>query len=211
MDLLAPIAGTYIYVSYPWNSSQFIITHNLCLHIYSVWTFLSLVYSVWQKGLHVESMYYMNDPWINQLVFYFYLSKYYEYLDTFIIYAKGKKPIFLQTYHHIGAAICWHLAWTYKVDAIVYASIANSFIHSIMYLYYLLTFIKINTRIVKPYITYLQMIQFLSGFVSMYYWLPVETYENMCVIIIFLMYNLGLFILFGKFIQDTYMNKRRLD
>ena len=204
MDILAPLAGTYIYLSYPWNGKTFIITHNIFLHLYSVWTFFSLLNAVSEKGLHFEQSYYMNDPWINRLIFYFYLSKYYEYLDTFIIYAKGKTPIFLQKYHHIGAAICWHLAWVYKVDAVIFASLANSFIHSIMYLYYLLIILKVNLNLIKPYITYLQVIQFLAGFMSVYYWFPIETAWNKGVISIFLIYNLGLLILFLKFIKDNY-------
>ena len=204
MDILAPLAGTYIYMSYPWNGKTFIITHNIFLHLYSVWTFFSLLNAVSEKGLHFEQSYYMNDPWINRLIFYFYLSKYYEYLDTFIIYAKGKTPIFLQKYHHIGAAICWHLAWIYKVDAVIFASLANSFIHSIMYLYYLLIILKVNLNLIKPYITYLQVIQFLAGFMSVYYWFPIETPWNKGVISIFLIYNLGLLILFLKFIKDNY-------
>ena len=36
----------------------------------------------------------------------FYLSKFYEVLDTAIILAKGKKSSTLQTYHHAGAMMC---------------------------------------------------------------------------------------------------------
>lgn len=157
-------------------------------------------------GLIFDHSYYMSDPQIERLVFYFYLSKYYEYLDTFILYAKGKQPIFLQKYHHVGAVICWHLAWSYKVDAIVMASINNSLIHSIMYLYYLLTFLKVNTRPVKQFITSSQIIQFFTGF-SSFYWFPVETYENKVVITLFLLYNTGLIVLFSQFMYKTYYLK----
>ncbi len=51
--------------------------------------------------------------WNEGLAFYgwiFYLSKFYEVLDTFIILAKGKLSSTLQTYHHAGAMMCmgWH-------------------------------------------------------------------------------------------------------
>jgi hypothetical protein len=206
MDLAFPLAGTFLYLSYPWNGSTFIILHNLALHLYSVWTFCSLTYRVSQLGLVVDHSYYMADTQINLLVFYFYLSKYYEYLDTFILYAKGKQPIFLQKYHHCGAVICWHIAFYYKVDAIVMASIGNSLIHSIMYLYYLLTFLKFNTRPVKKYITSSQIIQFFIGFTS-FFWFPVETFENKVVITLFLMYNTGLIVLFSQFMYKTYYLK----
>lgn len=47
--------------------------------------------------------------WEEGLAFYgwlFYLSKFYEVIDTAIIIAKGKKSSLLQTYHHAGAMIC---------------------------------------------------------------------------------------------------------
>lgn len=47
--------------------------------------------------------------WEEGLAFYgwlFYLSKFYEVVDTAIIIAKGKKSSLLQTYHHAGAMIC---------------------------------------------------------------------------------------------------------
>lgn len=206
MDLAFPLAGTFLYLSYPWNGRTFIISHNLALHLYSVWTFYSLTYRVWQMGIVFDHSYYMGDPQIERLIFYFYLSKYYEYLDTFILYAKGKQPIFLQKYHHVGAVICWHLAWSYKVDAVVMASIGNSLIHSIMYLYYLLTFLKLNTRPVKQLITSSQIIQFFIGFTS-FFWFPVETYENKVVITLFLLYNTGLIVLFSQFMYKTYYLK----
>ena len=38
--------------------------------------------------------------------FWFYLSKFYEVIDTIIILLKGRKSSLLQTYHHAGAMIC---------------------------------------------------------------------------------------------------------
>jgi hypothetical protein len=58
-------------------------------------------------------------------------------MDTFLLYLHGKTPIFLQKYHHIGAVISWHLVYVYKVDAIWLPSLANSFVHTVMYSYYL--------------------------------------------------------------------------
>lgn len=47
--------------------------------------------------------------WNEGLAFYgfwFYLSKYYEFIDTIIILLKGKQSSTLQTYHHMGACGC---------------------------------------------------------------------------------------------------------
>ena len=47
--------------------------------------------------------------WEEALAWYgwwFYLSKFYEVVDTAIILAKGRKSSLLQTYHHSGAMLC---------------------------------------------------------------------------------------------------------
>lgn len=205
MDILAPVAGTFLYLSYPWNGKTFIIVHNLALQLFSMWICASLGYAIWSKEFRLESGYYMSDPQINQLMFYFYLSKYYEYMDTFILYAKGKQPIFLQKYHHVGAALCWHICWVNNVDSMVFATLLNSFIHSIMYSYYLGTLFKINLKAVKPYITYLQILQFFTGLYGGYLLYSIETPVNKICIIIAALYTIGNIILFGKFVQDNYM------
>lgn len=73
--------------------------------------------------------------WNEGLAFYgwlFYLSKFYEVIDTLIIIAKGKKSSFLQTYHHAGAMICMWAGIRYMSPPIWMFVLVNSFIHSIM-------------------------------------------------------------------------------
>ncbi|KAE8378260.1 GNS1/SUR4 family-domain-containing protein [Aspergillus bertholletiae] len=53
----------------------------------------TLVKSLWERGLN----YY---TWM------FYVSKYYEIMDTLLLLVKGKRVSFLQMYHHAGAIIC---------------------------------------------------------------------------------------------------------
>jgi hypothetical protein len=74
---------------------------------------------LWNEGLN----YY---GWI------FYLSKFYEVLDTFIILAKGKPSSTLQTYHHAGAMICMWAGMRYMAVPIWVFVVYNSFIHTLM-------------------------------------------------------------------------------
>jgi hypothetical protein len=209
MEVIAPVAGTFFYLSYPWNGSTFIVAHNLALAIFSLWIFLSLSGILWNHGIQFENNYYFSIPEAKNYLWLFYLSKYYEYMDTFIIYSKGKQPSFLQKYHHVGAVICWHLTYVNSVDAVIIATLCNSFIHSIMYTFYLLSYLKFDLKFTKIYITSLQMLQFISGFTSLYLWYPMETPINKAVIIIFLTYNLGLVYLFWDFMNTTYFNPRK--
>jgi hypothetical protein len=73
--------------------------------------------------------------WNEGLAFYgwfFYLSKFYEVIDTLIILAKGKQSSFLQTYHHAGAMMCMWAGIRYMAPPIWMFVLVNSFIHVLM-------------------------------------------------------------------------------
>lgn len=62
----------------------------------------------------------------------FYLSKFYEVMDTAIILAKGKKSSLLQTYHHAGAMMCMWAGIRYMAPPIWMFVLVNSGIHTLM-------------------------------------------------------------------------------
>lgn len=62
----------------------------------------------------------------------FYLSKFYEVVDTAIILAKGKKSSTLQTYHHAGAMMCMWAGIRYMAAPIWIFCLVNSGIHAMM-------------------------------------------------------------------------------
>jgi len=73
--------------------------------------------------------------WNEGLAFYgwiFYLSKFYEVLDTLIILAKGKFSSTLQTYHHAGAMMCMWSGIRYMSPPIWIFCFVNSGIHAMM-------------------------------------------------------------------------------
>lgn len=73
--------------------------------------------------------------WNEGLAFYgwfFYLSKFYEVLDTAIILAKGKRSSTLQTYHHAGAMMCMWAGIRFMSPPIWMFVFVNSGIHALM-------------------------------------------------------------------------------
>jgi hypothetical protein len=73
--------------------------------------------------------------WNEGLAFYgwlFYLSKFYEVLDTLIIIAKGKRSSTLQTYHHAGAMMCMWAGIRFMSPPIWLFVFLNSAIHALM-------------------------------------------------------------------------------
>ncbi|KAI9892711.1 MAG: hypothetical protein M1814_001131 [Vezdaea aestivalis] len=105
--------------------------------------------------------------WNEGLAFYgwlFYVSKFYEVVDTAIILAKGKKSSLLQTYHHTGAMLCMWAGIRFMAAPIWMFVLVNSFIHTLMYTYYNLAALAVPVpKAMKQTLTTLQIIQFIVG------------------------------------------------
>jgi len=233
--MIYPAIGTLTYLSYPKdikisNNILFPISifHNLFLAIFSCYVFVNLADLLYKDGIHYEAHYYLknsesqiqlnnhnhnhnHNQKYDELIYYFYLSKYYEYADTFLLYLKNREPIFLQKFHHIGAVICWHLCYVYKVDAIVLGTLLNSGVHTIMYTYYLLTLFKIKLSFIKPVITSMQLVQLTVGnmFSAYYYYPPVESAINYSIILFTNAYIFVLIYLFSDFYKTNYLQKTK--
>lgn len=149
----------------------------------------------------------------------FYVSKYVEILDTVIIHLNRRETTFLQMYHHAGAIIaCWllsasntHLQWIFVVF--------NSFVHTIMYLHYALTALRVKTP-VKKAITYMQITQFVVGaFILMFHVAvfdvlsddPVLKRVQIFAMVFNLVYVAVLFVLFKAFAERTYSEKKKIE
>ncbi|KAL9121343.1 MAG: hypothetical protein Q9187_002095 [Circinaria calcarea] len=105
--------------------------------------------------------------WNEGLAYYgwlFYLSKFYEVMDTLIVLVKGKKSSILQTYHHAGAMMCVWAGIRYMSPPIWLFVFINSGIHALMYTYYTLSALSVPIPvIVKRTLTTLQIVQFVVG------------------------------------------------
>ncbi|KAI9842679.1 MAG: hypothetical protein M1837_006964 [Sclerophora amabilis] len=105
--------------------------------------------------------------WNEGLAFYgwlFYLSKFYEVIDTAIVLAKGKECSFLQSYHHAGAMISVWAGIRYMSPPIWMFVIVNAGVHTLMYTYYTLSALSLKIPVVvKRTITSLQITQMVWG------------------------------------------------
>lgn len=210
---ITPLLGIAGYLAYPKQlrinpTLLFIlsVTHNGLLVAFSGWTFASMTRILYNDGIVLQPNYYFQNTHFDAVIYWFYISKYYEFFDTFLLYLNGKSPIFLQKYHHIGAVICWHLLYVYKVEGIWIATILNSFVHIIMYSYYLCCLLKIkHVRFIKKYITSLQLCQLIPQPLCLYLY---NTDEHYNLLLVFTFYSVGLVILFGRFYYLNYTAKK---
>ena len=100
--------------------------------------------------------------------FIFYISKFYEFADTWVLILKGKQPSFLQVYHHTGIAFCMWIGVLSHSSWLKYVTLLNSIIHTLMYTYFLIKTIDPTVEIkAAKHLTMAQIGQFFTGiFVS---------------------------------------------
>lgn len=198
-------------------AKAFILLHNVLLAVYSAVVFLEtapLVLNcvITHKGLvgaasscpGLKSSRMMFWAWT------FYISKFYEFVDTWLLLARRIKPIFLQTYHHIGAVVAMYLLLEARFPGVWIFVVLNSFIHSLMYSYYALTTVGIRPPM-KQLITSLQIIQFFSGnymaFVAYWNQSPPLNKAQLDSMLFNQIYTGILVVLFMNFSYHTYVKK----
>lgn len=143
----------------------------------------------------------------------FYISKYYEFIDTWILILKGKEPSFLQVYHHTGIAIAmWggvlsQSAWLQSVVML------NSVIHTMMYTYFLIKTISPTTEIkAAKNLTMAQIGQFFTGIIYsagvLYMGDSCDTPSSRISLAFLQLYGYGLVALFAAFASRKYKKKK---
>ncbi|KAI9491649.1 ELO family [Zychaea mexicana] len=151
--------------------TAFVFLHNFALAVYSMITFYNMASGMkrawFQRDVDTHYAYCDTDEflWDESLGYWgylFYLSKYYEVIDTAIILLKGRRSSLLQTYHHSGAMLTMWAGIRYKATPIWIFVLFNSFVHSVMYCYYAATSIGLHPP-GKRYLTSIQISQFLVG------------------------------------------------
>ena len=158
----------------------FIFAHNVLLSIFSA-------YICWQAGRLLIESYKTRHFWealngqainagIHFYAWLYYLSKYWEFLDTAILLAKGRPTTLLQTYHHLGIVwVSWLSAFLGVGGSWILIAF-NTAIHTVMYAYYGVTSVGVKPAW-KHLLTYAQMAQFVLGNAMCF--IPLSAYRNM--------------------------------
>ncbi|KAI8326036.1 hypothetical protein GQ54DRAFT_323592 [Martensiomyces pterosporus] len=200
----------------PWMTA-FVVLHNLGLAAFSYWCATNyttaFAKTVRHEGLRDAYCDANHTIWNDMFKFnyLFYLSKYYELIDTFIILAKGRKATFLQTYHHAGAITTMWVGCYFGSPQLIFYVVENSIIHTLMYTYFALTALGLSPP-GKKYLTHLQIFQFLIGlvFIALYITLPgCLTPLQRNLLFVMLSYLIPLIYLFVDFSVKTYGKKRK--
>lgn len=95
----------------------------------------------------------------------YYLSKFYELLDTFILVLKKKPLSLLHVYHHAVVVVMCYLWLEYQQSLQVIALLTNTGIHVIMYFYYFMHSLGVPPPW-KIFVTNSQILQFVFSFIA---------------------------------------------
>ena len=142
----------------------------------------------------------------------FYLSKYYEFIDTWVLVLKGKQPSFLQVYHHTGVVIsCWGAVIS-QGTWIMMVILLNSVIHTLMYTYFLIKTISPMTEIkAAKNLTMAQIGQFIT---ALAFTGGIHFMDGACAspcsrffLTFTQLYGIGLIVLFLSFMKQKYKTK----
>jgi len=195
------------------------ILHNLFLAVFSLVVFVNswpiVLQHLYNRGINSTFCDQDNSLWSSGLggwATIFYISKYWEFLDTYVLIIKNKKPSFLQLYHHAGIVITMWGAIVSQGTWVLIVVLLNSGIHTLMYTYFFIKTIWPKKQIKQAkYLTKAQIIQFFTGIT---YILPIHVLGDSCdsvasrfVCLFIELYAGGLIFLFITFAKKKYKKK----
>jgi len=153
----------------------------------------------------------INTPYSSELEWFVtihYLSKFFDWVDTYIIIKRGKtnQLSFLHVYHHSSIIFVWgYMLYSGQGNGVVaFGAWINSLTHVLMYSHYLLTSFKIKNPF-KKYLTLWQITQFYlcftQGLLLLFIYPSWETYLPKNYTWIALTYHTSLITLFSRYMN----------
>ncbi|XP_011643468.1 elongation of very long chain fatty acids protein AAEL008004 [Pogonomyrmex barbatus] len=196
-----------------------------------VYNFLQILLSTWLFMEGMEYTLFHNYSWtcapvdfshkpialrVARGVYVYFLAKLTELLDTvfFVLRKKEKQITFLHMYHHtVMPMISWGATKYYPGGHGIFVGIINSFVHIIMYTYYLLAALlphRQHQRYLwwKKYITTLQMTQFCLAFLHNCLLLFYDCNYPKWSVILVLPNAMFFYFLFSDFYNNAYTVKK---
>lgn len=210
----------------PVNVTRFVFVHNMSMAALSLWMLIESVRTQyycdhWKTNLRIWGSVAEEgksfSPACHKLAIVLhvhFLSKALEFVDTFIMVLKRNdhQISFLHVYHHATTFLCWWMTMkiapggdTYFVCAI------NSFVHVIMYSYYLISSSKlIHIPVaIKKSITSLQLFQFGTVFLQVLHGFFIADYKPRMILYAAFAQTAFFMYLFGSFFRKSYASKKQ--
>nr|XP_050844899.1 elongation of very long chain fatty acids protein AAEL008004-like isoform X2 [Vespula vulgaris] len=203
----------------PFQLTNVLIVYNLFQVIFSAWLFYECLMGGWwgHYSFRCQPVDYSNSPTAIKMVhasWWYYFSKFTEFMDTifFVLRKKNNHVSTLHVIHHgcMPMSVWFGVKFTPGGHS-TFFGLLNTFVHIVMYTYYLLAALgpKIQPYLWwKKYLTAFQMIQFIAIMVHAFQLLFVDCDYPKAFVWWIGMHAVMFFFLFNKFYQQNYQQKR---
>jgi len=144
-------------------SFSYYVGHYMIVELLNIKHSLPSNANSWMDVLYDSSCKNLETPLMNHLFNVFFLSKYYEAIDTLMLFVRGKRPIFLHVFHHTVTPAIVFATWVPTWLPIAWVGpLTNSWVHVLMYAYYAGTDFFPSLRSFGFLVTWIQLIQFMT-------------------------------------------------
>ncbi|KAG6796217.1 elongation of very long chain fatty acids protein [Apis mellifera caucasica] len=202
----------------PFNLDKILQIYNLIQIVSCSFLFYKALVLAWLNdyNFYCQPVDYSYDPRaieITRAVWFYFIIKVFDLLDTvfFVLRKKQQQVSFLHVYHHTGMILgTWVCTKFLPGGHVTLVGTINSFVHVVMYTYYLITSLQLSKPWWKKYVTQLQLTQFciiLVHFISLA-WVEDCGFPKW-VAAIMIPQNLFMIVLFGDFYYKAYVKKSK--
>ncbi|KAJ9580440.1 hypothetical protein L9F63_024376, partial [Diploptera punctata] len=205
----------------PMELRKVLIYYNLFQVLFSFWLFYEIGMSGWLTGrysLRCEPVDYSNHPVTVRMVhacWWYYFSKFTEFMDTifFVLRKKNEHVSTLHVIHHgvMPMSVWFGVKFTPGGHSTFFGLI-NTFVHIVMYTYYLLAAMGPQYQKFlwwKKYLTTFQMVQFIAIMVHAFQLLFTDCNYPRAFVWFIGMHAVMFFFLFNEFYKQAYKQKRK--
>jgi len=183
--------------------------HNVFLTLLSLYMCVTILYEAYTHNYTLwGNAYDPSHKAMAEVIWVFYVSKIYEFMDTFIMILKGNthQVSVLHVYHHGSISFIWWMITYHAPGGDAYFSAAlNSWVHVCMYMYYLIASLLPKDEKTRKkylwwgrYLTQMQMFQFFLNLLQAAYCWQFSPYPKFMSQLL-LVYMVTLLGLFGNF------------
>lgn len=204
----------------PFQLKNTLVVYNFLQVLFSAWLFYEIGISGWFTGeysFRCQPVDYSTKPSTIRMVnasWWYFFSKFTEFMDT-IFFVLRKKNDHISTLHVIHHGIMPMSVWfgvKYTPGGhSTFFGLLNSFVHIIMYFYYMLSALGPNMQKYlwwKKYLTTLQMVQFVGIMVHAFQLLFIDCDYPRAFVWWIGMHAVMFFFLFKEFYNQAYSRRR---
>lgn len=205
----------------PFQLKNALIIYNLFQMVFSAWLFYEIGMSGWLTGdysLRCQPVDYSDRPQVLRMVhacWWYYFSKFTEFMDTifFVLRKKNDHVSTLHVIHHgcMPMSVWFGVKFTPGGHS-TFFGLLNTFVHIVMYTYYLLA--AMGPRLQpylwwKKYLTVFQMIQFIAVMIHAFQLLFIDCNYPKAFVWWIGLHATMFFFLFNEFYQQSYQQRRK--